>query len=139
MRSRILITATAMLVLGAGFALGVGPAAARELAAQTSTDRGVTVKVTPLGLAPDAAAWEFEVVFDTHTQALRDDPAASSVLVDPAGKRYAPLGWRGDPPGGHHRKGVLRFAPIRPRPGAIELHIGRAGETAPRAFRWELN
>lgn len=139
MRSRILITTTALLVLGAAFAFGVAPAAARGLVAQTSTDRGVTVKVTPLDLAPNAAAWEFEVVFDTHSQDLRDDPAASSALLDSVGKRYAPLGWRGDPPGGHHRKGVLRFAPIRPRPGAIELHIGRAGETAPRAFRWQLN
>ena len=37
-----------------------------------------------------------------------------------------------------HREGVLRFKPISPRPQSIELQITRAGEDAPRSFRWQL-
>ena len=44
----------------------------------------------------------------------------------------------GDPPGGHHRKGVLRFAPIAPVPDAVELRLQRPGESAPRSFTWTL-
>jgi hypothetical protein len=48
------------------------------------------------------------------------------------------MAWDGAPPGGHHREGVLRFKPISPQPQAIELQFTRAGEGAPRSFRWQL-
>ena len=50
----------------------------------------------------------------------------------------APAVWEGDPPGGHHRKGVLKFDAVNPRPQDIELRITRAGEPKPRSFRWQL-
>jgi len=113
-----------------------GAPAAGKLDSQTSSLSGVTVKVTPRSLA--GAAWEFEVVFDTHSQELNDDPQQAAVLVADGGKPSSPAGWQGDGPGGHHRKGVLRFKPAAASPASIELRLQRPGETAPRVFRWQL-
>ena len=113
-----------------------GGAAAPPLSTQTSSQSGVTVKVTPRPLA--AGTWEFEVVFDTHSQELTDDLEKTAVLVSDARASHTPLKWQGDPPGGHHRKGVVQFKPVSPMPAAIELQIKRNGEPAPRSFRWQL-
>lgn len=99
---------------------------------------GVTVRAKPAAVAGDAKNWTFEIRMDTHSQDLADDLVRTSVLVDDAGKQYGALAWDGMPPGGHHRKGVLSFAPIKPQPAAIELQIQRAGEATPRRFRWPL-
>lgn len=61
-----------------------------------------------------------------------------TVLRDAVGGQRSPTAWDGDPLGGHHREGVLRFKPISPQPQAIELQFTRAGESAPRSFRWQL-
>jgi hypothetical protein len=115
---------------------GLAAAAAGALPAQSSSATGVTVKATPRTLA--GPVWEFELVFDTHTQALNDDPAKSASLHAAGGAGAVPLAWQGDPPGGHHRKGVLRFKAITPAPAAIELRLQRDGESSPRTFRWQL-
>ena len=113
-----------------------GVTAAPTLSTQTSSQSGVTVKVTPRALS--AGTWEFEVVFDTHSQELTDDLGKTAVLVSDGRTSHSPVKWQGDPPGGHHRKGVLEFKPVSPMPAAIELQIKRNGETAPRLFRWKL-
>jgi len=129
-----------LVALGATVALAAqaGVASARELAQQTSRDRGVTVQVKPIDLSPGAKTWAFEVVFDTHSQELSDDVARVATLAGAGGTQHAPIAWEGDPAGGHHRKGVLRFTPITPPPDAVELRIQRPGEGAPRSFRWAL-
>ena len=114
-------------------------AAAAELPTQKSSDRGVTVAVTPQDLCGDARTWDFKVVLDTHSQDLSDDLVKTAVLLDGTSQKYAPISWDGAGPGGHHREGVLRFKPVSPRPQAIELRITRPGESAPRTFRWQLN
>ncbi len=111
---------------------------AKELVAISTKDQGVTLLATPINVAADAKSWTFELRFDTHSQELTDDLVRTSVLIDSAGKQYAPLAWDGMAPGGHHRKGVLSFAPIKPLPAAVELRIQRAGEAALRSFRWPL-
>ncbi|MBI3054510.1 MAG: hypothetical protein HYY77_10780 [Betaproteobacteria bacterium] len=113
-----------------------GVTAAPALPTQTSSQSGVTVKITPRTLA--TSTWEFEVVFDTHSQELTDDLEKTAVLVSDARASHSPLQWQGDPPGGHHRKGVVQFKPVSPMPASIELQIKRSGETAPRLFRWQL-
>ena len=112
--------------------------AASHLAAQTSSARGVTVKVTPQNVAGDAKTWDFAIVLDTHSADLNDDLVKSSLLLDGASGRYAPVAWDGAAPGGHHREGVLRFKSVSPQPQSIELQITRADEDAPRSFRWQL-
>lgn len=114
------------------------PAAAAEPGTLKNNDRGVTVEITPRNVAQDAKTWEFKVVLDSHTQDLSDDLTQSTTLLDAGGSQYAPTGWDGAGPGGHHREGVLRFKPISPHPQAIELRIKRTGEPMPRSFRWEL-
>lgn len=104
--------------------------------AQSSSERGVTIKVTPRPPAPGATEWEFTVVLDTHSENLVDDLTNAAVLVVD-GREISPIRWTGAQPGGHHREGVLAF----PAPGqaatSIELRLQRANETAPRIFRWE--
>lgn len=113
-------------------------ATAKEFAQQSTQDRGVTVLVKPIDVAADAKSWTFEVVLNTHSQELTDDLTRTAVLIDSAGKQHAALAWDGTAPGGHHRKGVLRFAPISPPPALVELRLHRLGEAAPRSFRWQL-
>jgi hypothetical protein len=118
--------------------LNMLPVAAAELGARSSSAAGVTVKVTPKDVSAQAAVWTFAVVLDTHSQDLRDDLAKSAALVDARGGRHAPLAWEGAAPGGHHREGVLRFKGLGTQADALELQIQRAGEQAPRVFRWKL-
>lgn len=113
-----------------------GAMAAAALPTQTSSQSGVTIKVTPRTLA--AGTWEFEVVFDTHSQELTDDLEKTTVLIVEDRAPQSPAKWQGDPPGGHHRKGVVQFKAVSPVPASIELQIKRNGETAPRSFRWQL-
>jgi hypothetical protein len=124
----------------AAFALGMAIAgsAFAQLETRTSASQGVTVKVTPKVLSADSPVWEFAVVLDTHSADLSDDLAKTAALIGPGGERIAPSAWEGAAPGGHHRAGVLRFQPITPPPGSVELQIQRPGESTPRAFRWQL-
>lgn len=135
-------TATIIFALALALALSGPPAATAQpatrpaVAAQTSRAGGVTVKVTPKDLAADAQRWQFEVVFDTHSVDLSHDLIKSASLVDAAGRRHAPLAWDGDPPGGHHRKGVLSFAPLK---GVDEVRLQIRDVAVPeREFRWPL-
>jgi len=113
-------------------------AAAADLGARSSSAGGVSVSVTPKVVSPNAAAWEFSVALNTHTQDLSDDLMKNAVLVDAQGGRHSPIAWEGAPPGGHHRSGILRFKGLCAQAEAIELQIQRTGEAAPRSFRWKL-
>lgn len=138
MRTRLignLLRATRVCLLSITLVL---PAAAAELGAQKSTNRGVTVTVTPQNLSRGAKTWDFKVVLDTHSTELSDNLVKTTVLLDGTGGRYTPVAWDGAAPGGHHREGVLRFKPLAAQPQAIELQIMRPGESAPRLFRWQL-
>lgn len=115
--------------------LAASPAA---LAAQTSEAGNVGVTVIPRNLSPDAASWDFEVRFESHIQAVDQDLTKTAVLVDDAGRSHAPIGWEGDPPGGHHRKGLLRFKPLAGKPASVELRLQDIGGVAVRRFRWRL-
>ncbi len=124
------------LVIGACL-LAAGTAAAGSLSPQSIDAHGVKTIVTPREVSGTSGAWEFEVLLETHTRALDEDMANVAVLIA-GGKRYAPVGWYGSPPGGHHRKGTLRFKAIVPPPSALTLQIRMAGEETPRAFVWPL-
>lgn len=125
------------LVFLAAATLAAGAAAA-DLGARSSNNGGVSVSVTPKVVSPTAAAWEFSVVLNTHTQDLSDDLVKNTVLIDAQGGRHSPTAWVGAPPGGHHRSGVLRFKGLGGQADAIELQIRRPNEAAPRSFRWKL-
>jgi len=104
---------------------------------QTSSQGGVTINVAPQGFSKESKTWDFVITLETHTQSLDDDLSkSSSLLAD--GKPYSPLGWEGAPPGGHHRKGLLRFKAVSPPPQSVVLQIHRTGEASPRNFSWQL-
>jgi len=113
------------------------PESPRPPPAQTSREGGVTVKVMPRSLHAGAASWDFEVSFETHTQSLNQDLVRAAVLVDAQGKSHSPLAWDGDPPGGHHRSGMLRFRPLAGNPATVELRILGIGGVETRSFRWQ--
>lgn len=110
--------------------------AAESLPARMTSAGGVTVKATPRTLS--GPVWEFELVFDTHTQALNDEPGKQATLHGDGGAGIAAKEWRGDAPGSHHRKGVLRFDAPAPKPATLELRLRRPGEASPRVFSWKL-
>lgn len=101
---------------------------------QTTVVRGVTVKVTPGKLAD--SGWEFSIVLDTHSEDLKDDLEKAAVLVVDR-QEILPVQWQGAAAGGHHREGVLRFPAPEAKAGPVELKLTRAGEAAPRVFRWD--
>lgn len=131
--SRLTLRAAVLLV---AFAAWNGAYAASDFPTRATTESAVTVKVTPKSLK--GPTWEFDVTFDTHSQELKDDLSKSAVLVAADGAQVPPVSWQADPPGGHHRKGVLRFNALTPSPSIVEVRINRPGEPQPRSFKWEL-
>jgi len=130
---------TLLLSIELGLSLGFGSIfAAEKLERRTSSAGGVAVAVKPVELAPGAKSWDFEVTMDTHTRPIEQDLARVSALVDEGGARHAPTAWKGDPPGGHHRKGVLQFAPLAGSPAYVELQIRGVGTPDVRTFRWQI-
>lgn len=138
---RLFLVSSALVLFAALAGLLDTPFARAEghLGAQVNREGPVRVMALPRSLAEDADVWEFELTFDTHTVAIDGDPAGFSVLVDALGKAHKPLSWSGDGSGGHHRRGVLQFAPLPQANGAVELRISGVGGVAMRVFRWERN
>jgi len=127
------------LLLILGFALtAVTALGAAPLERIRSSAGGVMVAVQPVDLSSGAGSWNFDVTLNTHVHPLEQDLTRVSVLVDANGAKHAPLAWKGDPPGGHHRKGVLEFAPVSGSPAYVELQMRGVGGPAVRKFRWQL-
>lgn len=117
--------------------IAVSNAAEMKQMSQTNEQRGIKVTAILQDTSSAAKTWNIEVAMETHTQSLGDDLSKAAVLlVD--GKLYVPLSWEGAPPGGHHRKGMLRFKAITPQPRQLELQIRLAKDPAPRNFLWRL-
>jgi hypothetical protein len=130
--------ACAGLVLATAPLVALAQASPESIAVQSSSEQGVTVKVTPKSIGSADSRWEFAVVLDTHSADLSDDLTQSATLMTDDGRTLKPVSWVGAAPGGHHREGVLAFDVPAPQPSAIELRIDRPGESAPRTFRWQL-
>ncbi|OGM15696.1 hypothetical protein A2V56_05665 [Candidatus Woesebacteria bacterium RBG_19FT_COMBO_42_9] len=94
----------------------------------------VEILVTPKELSGEV--WNFEFELNTHSVELDFDLAEASMLVDENGKSHKALGWEGDPPEGHHRRGILKFSPISPKPTNLELRISLDGKE--RSFKWKM-
>lgn len=108
-----------------------------SLPTKTSAEGGMTVKVTPRNIVSGSLVWEFAVVLDTHTGALDTDLVSDATLVA-GGKTYQPIRWDGDPPGGHHREGMLVFDAADPMPAYMELKIKNVGGIPERQFMWDV-
>lgn len=130
--------ASAALMLTAAPWAAMAQTSADAKATLSSSERGVTVKLTPNSIGSQDGPWEFAVVLDTHSSGLNDDLTQSASWTADNRRTFKPLSWIGAPAGGHQREGVLTFEVPAPRPTAIELRIFRPGESTPRIFRWQL-
>lgn len=119
-----------------------GPLAASaqssNLPVRENDEGGVTVTVTPLELSSSAEGWRFAVQFNTHVAPITQDLAAVSTLDDGKGRSEPATAWQGDPPGGHHIKGVLLFKAMTPPPETVTLIIHQVGSVPERRFVWTL-
>ena len=122
---------------GVANVISISNAAEIDYASQVSDERQVKITVILQNIQKEAKTWDFEVTLESHTHALSEILESSSVLIAD-GKQYLPLGWDGAPPGGHHRKGILRFKAIDPKPASVELQIRLIGDPSPRSFKWRL-
>ncbi len=113
-------------------------AQAKSLPTKENTGGQVMVSVTPQDLSTTADTWRFAVQFNTHVSPITQDLVAVTSLSNGKGAGEHPTAWEGDPPGGHHRHGVLVFKPIKPMPTAITLDIRQVGGVADRTFTWNL-
>lgn len=114
------------------------PASAETLPPKEVDGGNVMVSVSPQDLSNGAKAWRFAVQFNTHVSPIVQDLVAVSSLTSGDGAGEPPIAWEGDPPGGHHRRGVLVFKPIEPMPKTITLDIRTVGGVADRTFTWNL-
>lgn len=106
---------------------------------QTQTKEGgnVTVIVTPTAIAAGKPA-TFQMVFDTHSVDLDFDVAAAAELRDEQGNSYGTATWKGDPPGGHHRKGILTFLTPLKQISSPSLILKDIAGVKERTFVWKL-
>ncbi len=100
---------------------------------KTNTENGMTVAVTPQRNAD--GSWDFSVVVDNHAVNVSQDMVAVSSLTDATGQVVTPQAWTGDPPGGHHRQGVLKFTGLTSLP--VSLTIRDLGGVPARTFTWD--
>ena len=105
---------------------------------QTVTIGNVEYVVTPKNINSSSKTWEFEIVLDTHTGSLDQDLVSLIGIADNKGNKYQATQWVGDPPGGHHREGVLQFSPITEYPKSIELKIQAIEATEEATLLWNL-
>ncbi len=106
---------------------------------ETKTDdqASVNIVVTPTDLSQQSPEWKFDIGMNTHSVELNQDMTQVAVLVGDDNKEYKPTKWEG-PTGGHHREGILSFAPIAPYPQHPTLIIKGIGDVD-RTFSWTLN
>lgn len=123
----------AALLINAVYVDNTTPTSSAALfSTKTNSEGNVSVMATPI----DQSDWSFEITLNTHSVDINEDLAQVSILTDENGNEYKPIEWRGDPPGGHHRKGVLSFGEITPRPQSITLFISQVGGIDERKFEW---
>lgn len=136
----ILAGIAALTILGVWIiAARKNTAPAQPSAYQTQTKEGgnVTVIVTLQELGTGKPAI-FQIVFDTHSVNLDSDVAQASALRDDQGNTYGTPTWKGDPPGGHHRKGMLSFPTPLKQVRAISLILKDIAGVKERTFVWKL-
>jgi hypothetical protein len=136
MRKRFMI-GLSFAAIAAYSCIAIGNAAESSHGPQVSNERQIKITATLQDIAKDAKTWNVELDMETRTHALSEGMEDAAVLIAD-GKKYDPVGWQGSPPGGRHRKGLLRFKAIVPQPASVELQIRLIGDPSPRSFKWRL-
>lgn len=81
---------------------------------------------------------DFKISMDTHAGELSTDMMRAAVFEDEDGTVHLPTSWEGDPPGGHHRAGVLHFGTFTPMPKKVDFTLLNIGTVKERKFSWRL-
>src|SRR3989338_3825017 len=121
----IILIAILLVILVIALINNISISSKSGLETKESSAGSVSVAVMPRSLEESSATWDFEIKLNTHSEELSEDLVIVSELVDDQGRVHKPISWEGDPPGGHHRQGVLKFKPILPRPKSIELKMSK--------------
>jgi hypothetical protein len=82
--------------------------------------------------------FKISIKFNTHSGNLGFEVEKIALLVDSEGNVYLPLGWEGDPPGGHHRSGKLLFPALNMNVSYIKLEMKGIYGVDTRSFKWEM-
>ncbi|OGH73758.1 MAG: hypothetical protein A3C90_01155 [Candidatus Magasanikbacteria bacterium RIFCSPHIGHO2_02_FULL_51_14] len=106
--------------------------------AKSDAKGDVDVTALPIDLSENAASWDFKITLETHSVELDDDLVLAASLIDEKRVEYQPTAWDGDPPGGHHREGLLQFMPLSPRPASLTLKLNGIGGEVERVFSWQI-
>ena len=129
----------------AGMTLAVIAALARyaDLSGSGSSSAGYPTRTVDVGAVAvslrlasiDASSATVEVSFGTHSGSLDVDVAHNARLTV-GGVAWPSASWRGDGPGGHHRKGDMRFSAAGPARGTVTFTL--TGLEQPATATWQV-
>ncbi len=110
---------------------------------QTAQVGTVEIVVTAINLhETDADTLDFNVAFNSHTEAIAIDLAQSAKLLL-GDSELTPTAWETDTPEGHHIKGILRFARTAEldltNAAELSLVIGGLPADTEQTFTWAVN
>ncbi|OGK23459.1 hypothetical protein A3A46_03385 [Candidatus Roizmanbacteria bacterium RIFCSPLOWO2_01_FULL_37_13] len=108
-----------------------------KLAYQENKGGNVTVTVKPKILKVGEKPI-FDIEFNTHSVDLTFDIPQVIILADDKGNVFDKSVWNGNPPGGHHRSGVLTFNNPLTETKYVELVMTNIAQVPERGFKWEL-
>lgn len=121
----------AVLMIGGFFFRG------QAFETQKSNSNMVIVEVKPVELVAGKPA-TFDIRLDTHSVDLGYDMVKAGLLRDSQERTYTPETWKGSPPGGHHRSGVLEFPTLEGNPSSVTLTLKDIGGVPERSFQWKM-
>jgi hypothetical protein len=104
---------------------------------KVSDQKDVRLEIIPVKLVPGSQA-QFKISMNTHSIELNYDMVKLSTLKDDRGREYQALKWKGAPPAGHHRSGVLEFTSIARDAKSITLRIINIAGVPERIFEWKV-
>ncbi|MFQ6052295.1 MAG: hypothetical protein ACE5K4_11480 [Candidatus Hydrothermarchaeota archaeon] len=133
----ILIFSMVLIVTISGCLLSNTRQQTISLPTKTNTENGVSFEVTPVDFSYNKPVI-FEVRIDTHWGSLDFDLKDISVLEDSWENEYKAIDWKGSPPGGHHRFGLLKFPKLKGQSKYMKLTIKNVYNVPERVFIWNL-
>ncbi|MBI2120208.1 MAG: hypothetical protein HYT94_01130 [Parcubacteria group bacterium] len=101
---------------------------------KTERDAGGEVSVSVIPQFENGI--DFKISMDTHAGELSADMMRAAVFEDEDGTVLLPTSWEGDPPGGHHREGILHFGTFAPMPKKVDFTLLGIGTVKERKFSW---
>jgi hypothetical protein len=105
--------------------------------AKNTMANGVRVDVKPVQMEPGRPVI-FKVWLNTHYVDLGYDMTEISILSDDLGNQYTASSWKGSPPGGHHRRGILEFPTLEGNPKELKLILHGIAGVPEITFRWNI-